>query len=71
MRQPRWFYRWWANLHGYFWLPCRLCGQMYSGFEWTLDGAPTVHEAKRGWCAEDFGICTECAAITPQRDPGF
>jgi hypothetical protein len=30
---PRWLAKTRANLGGYFWLPCRVCGRMYGGFE--------------------------------------
>lgn len=33
MRRPRWVNRLYANLLGYFWLPCPICGQMFGGHE--------------------------------------
>lgn len=33
MRIPRFLAWLYANLNGYFWLPCRICGENYGGFE--------------------------------------
>jgi hypothetical protein len=30
---PRFLAKLYANLHGYFWLPCRVCGENFGGFE--------------------------------------
>jgi hypothetical protein len=30
---PRWIHRLYANTHGYFWLPCPVCGKMFGGHE--------------------------------------
>lgn len=31
----RWFNKLFANINGYFWLPCPLCGQNFGGHEWN------------------------------------
>lgn len=59
MNLPRkwvWLRRGYAFLMGYFWLPCPLCGQNFSGAEMGNgrgiimgDGAPEVRVACR-WC---------------------
>ena len=33
MRLPEWMRKLRANLGGYFWLPCPICGEMFGGFE--------------------------------------
>ena len=31
--RPRFLRRWYAGLAGYFWIPCPVCGEMFSGHE--------------------------------------
>ena len=33
MKIPRWCHKIYANLLGYFWSPCSICGRMYGGHE--------------------------------------
>ena len=40
----------WANLNGYFWLPCDLCGEMFGGFE----------AAETGWISKGRMVCWRC-----------
>lgn len=58
MRLPRrwvWLRRGYAALMGYFWLPCPLCGQYFSGAETGPGRAVTLEDPSRGkvacrWC---------------------
>lgn len=62
------WYKWHAKILGYFWLPCPLCGQMFSGYEWdrsTKLGLPTSipQEAQprdMPFVASGRGICPDC-----------
>ena len=49
-----------AQSHGYFWLPCPLCGQMFGGHEWQDQGdlSSTVWTGGRG-----VGICPVCTSM--------
>jgi hypothetical protein len=52
----RWWHRLRANLGGYFWIPCPLCGEMFGGHEWS--GAaiyPWPNDLGHG-----IGICRAC-----------
>lgn len=54
----RWraFHRWYANLAGFFWLPCPLCQRPFGGHEWAGD-VPDPTRAPGG----SVGICSPCA----------
>lgn len=46
--RPRWINQLYANLIGYFWLDCHLCGKYFGGHEWMCsDGG--------------MGICPKCS----------
>lgn len=54
-RGPRWFHRLVAEVGGYFWIPCDVCGRAFGGHEsgdWTIPhpGAPWV---RRLVCSEE------------------
>lgn len=53
----RWVHHVWANLFGYFWLPCRLCSKPFGGHEWRdrdgLSGSIVTDDGT-------FGICPQC-----------
>jgi hypothetical protein len=62
-------HRWWANLAGFFWTPCPLCGQPFGGHEWRdVNGKvstvpnPMKPPVKRGPYAStsSIGICPVC-----------
>jgi hypothetical protein len=40
-RGPRGFHKLYANLMGYFWLPCPVCGEMFGGHEAESWSIPT------------------------------
>ena len=48
-----------AFIHGYFWLPCPICGQYFGGHEWQTD-----REASAVMLENDaiggIGICPDC-----------
>lgn len=46
-----------AKLFGYFWLPCRLCGQHFGGHEW--DDGNNIRFCN---AAFEEGICRDCGA---------
>lgn len=41
-----------ADILGYFWLPCQLCGQMYGGHEWKDVGGESSRLDGRGICPD-------------------
>jgi hypothetical protein len=47
----RLFNKLYADIFGYFWLPCPLCGQYFGGHEWTSRTAHTK---------DGKGICPDC-----------
>lgn len=50
-----------AAMNNYFWLPCPLCGQYFSGHEWKLNhylGIPSVSALQPGEIPHLFrGVC--------------
>ena len=47
-----------AFIHGYFWLPCPICGQYFGGHEWKTDSPNAFVQL-----ADDTGgtgICPDC-----------
>jgi len=54
----RYFNKLYANINGYFWLPCPVCGEYMGGHEWKLGGSiPIKHD--KGYYLGD-GICDNC-----------
>jgi hypothetical protein len=51
-RRPRWLHRWYADLMGYFWLPCPICGENFGGHEWA---ATLMLNKSKG-----YGVCPKC-----------
>jgi hypothetical protein len=45
-----------ARQHGYFWLPCPICGQMFGGHEWGSEHQTLMLDASRG-----VAVCPDCA----------
>lgn len=45
---PRLLHKWYANLMGYFWLSCPICGEMFGGHE--LHGWGIYIIDGQGWC---------------------
>ena len=48
--------KWYANLFGYFWLPCHICGQYFGGHEWIYLDQHAVDPKTQ----KDMGICQDC-----------
>lgn len=46
-----------ANIMGYFWLPCPLCGQYFGGHEWKYGEYHSIPSKKKGIYT---GICPDC-----------
>jgi hypothetical protein len=44
-----------ARRHGYFWMPCPLCSEMFGGHEWRGSGLPDSHRE-----GTEHGICPRC-----------
>lgn len=60
-------YRWrrvhraYAELFGYFWLPCPLCGEYSGGHEWyDRPGLPSTIPNPEGGRGSGKGICPTC-----------
>lgn len=52
-RLYNWFY---ALIHGYFWLPCPICGKNFGGHEW--DSNNTLYTSFHS----GSGVCPDCGA---------
>lgn len=53
----RWVQQVYAFFHGYFWMPCPLCGDFFGGHEWSnRDGVEILGEI-----GVRQGICDRCA----------
>lgn len=61
MKLPRWMHKLRANLTGYFWLPCPLCGEMFGGHEW--DGESIIIAQHKG-----VGVCPNCRGAARQHN---
>lgn len=46
MRLPRILHKWYADVNGYFWLPCPKCGRMFGGHE-TSWKTTTIRQGDR------------------------
>ncbi len=56
----RWAHHWYANVAGYFWLPCNLCSKPTAGHEWRnagghMSSTPDLDDPHLG-----HGICPAC-----------
>ena len=49
-----------AKRHGYFWLPCPLCGEHFGGHEWTTHSDKPSSIPVPGQPGLGQGICPEC-----------
>jgi hypothetical protein len=54
--RPRRAHQWFARRHGFFWLPCMLCGKHYGGHE-SASGIPDPLEDGR----MGYSVCRRCA----------
>jgi hypothetical protein len=59
IRLPRALHRWYANVFGYFWSPCPLCGEMFGGHEWKESGGKPA-SIPFGRPGIRDGICPAC-----------
>lgn len=54
-------HRWYAISHGYFWMPCDLCGREFGGHEWrNIDGKWSSVPDPMGQPGQGIGICPWC-----------
>lgn len=59
---PRWMHHAWAWFGGYFWLPCKICGQPFGGHEHKR--CVVLYESQgRGWLT-----CPNCKEETKKRN---
>lgn len=62
---PRLLHRLYANLMGYFWLPCPRCGEFMGGHEWKHTGIGVLTETP----GLTKGVCNKCAVEIQSRHP--
>ena len=55
-----------ANLFGYFWLPCPSCDKMFGGHEGKAVGGKTVLRDGRTYC-----VCPDCERNPEIKDERF
>ena len=58
----RWLNKLYANLFGYFWLPCPICGKDFGGHEWLLEDMVMVT-----W-VDGKGVCPRCGEEAKRRN---
>lgn len=51
----RLYHKKYADLFGYFWLPCPICGEMMGGHEWKEGSIQVLQDEHAGKCC-----CTSC-----------
>ena len=56
--RPRWLNQVYAQVFGYFWLPCPICGEFWGGHEWRAPWQEITCCRSESRC---HGICTRCA----------
>ena len=54
-KRPRFIQCMYAFIHGYFWLPCPLCGEKFGGHEWAKSLDSIYTGGNRG-----VGVCSDC-----------
>jgi len=59
MTIPRCIHRLYANVFGYFWLPCPICKVPFGGHEWRSPRAMLITE-RTGGGATGVGVCQDC-----------
>lgn len=64
-RKPRWLQHLIANLLGYFWLPCPICGENFGGHEWTSGSVLRKSPTKT------VGVCDNCTKRAKNPDKYF
>lgn len=50
-----------ADMHGYFWLPCTRCGEWFGGHEWGPHSVPCLQSPTTG-----HGAC--CPKVSDEND---
>jgi len=53
MKLLRWLNKIYADLFGYFWLPCRVCGTHFGGHEWKDENTIWFNQY------EGEGVCSK------------
>lgn len=56
--QPRILNQIYAGLHGYFWLPCPICGNHFGGHEWKESLNITSYKG--------IGVCSQCTELAKE-----
>lgn len=63
---------WYARAHGYFWLPCPVCGEKFGGHEWEqVDGKPSAIYNDPENPGKGRGICPACTAAGKGNEPNW
>jgi hypothetical protein len=52
-----WYHKLYANIFGYFWLPCPLCRREFSGHAWRKWGYACIKTEHEG---SFIAICQKC-----------
>lgn len=60
--RPRWIARFLSWALGYFWLPCPICGQKFSGFEWAKGNTLMID------IGNGRGVCPDCGDVARLRN---
>lgn len=63
--RPRFLAHLIADLLGYFWLSCDICGNYWAGFEWGNDPNQTLYDPKT---SNGKGICPKCISEAKRRN---
>lgn len=65
MRMPRWIAKLYADIMGYFWIPCPRCGRMFGGHEWKNESTVQCQREPQhghGACCPSGGPSDDAAA---------
>jgi hypothetical protein len=62
-KNSRFYNKWYAHLHGKFWLPCPICGEFFGGHEWATD-------LYTSW-SDGIGVCPNCIGEAEKRNEKF
>lgn len=54
--------KWYANMLGYFWIPCPICGNNFGGHEWKLKNTLEYKDSS------GKGVCSDCGEEARKRN---
>jgi len=64
MKWPRFIHRIYANISGYFWHPCPICGNYFGGHEWDYENGHTLQKTGN----IGIGVCSNCGDEAKKRN---